>query len=232
MTEKLRDLSGGRILDVATSHGDFLKLLTDSFRGYEDAIGIDSAGDRIEKAREVLGDKLTFEVMDAEKMAFDDESFDTVAIRHSLHHLRNVESVLNEMIRVLKPGGLFILCEVLQDPTATRENSLMHLHHWWAEVDRWLGKCHNDTFTREEIIRSAEGLQLNGVETFEYLEETSESESRKILQSMLNLSHEVLDDLRGHERSDELIQKGVELIDRFTEQGFIDDRSLYLLGRK
>ena len=85
---------------------------------------------------------------------------------------------------------------------------------------------------KQEIIRSAEGLQLNGVETFEYLEETSESESRKILQSILNLSQEVLDDLRGHERSDELIQKGVELIDRFTEQGFIDDRSLYLLGRK
>ena len=46
--------------------------------------------------------------MNAENLQFEDESFDTVCIPHSLHHLASINKVLAEMKRVLKKYGNFI----------------------------------------------------------------------------------------------------------------------------
>ncbi len=45
------------------------------------------------------------------KLEFSDNSFDLVTCFGTLHHIPNVSYVLSELIRVLKPGGLFILRE-------------------------------------------------------------------------------------------------------------------------
>ena len=137
---RISELDGGRILDVATGTGGFLKTLGDSFKSYETGVGIDPASDRIETAAKDADARLTFRVMDAETMAFEDGSFDTVALRHSLHHLRNADKVLGEMQRVLKPGGLMIIGEVIQDPSVEQPNSQRHLHHWWGRVDQTRGE--------------------------------------------------------------------------------------------
>ena len=58
IVEKLKPLSGGKILDVATAYGDFLRLMTESFKDYTEAIGIDLAEDRIVSAKEKSPDNL------------------------------------------------------------------------------------------------------------------------------------------------------------------------------
>ena len=54
----------------------------------------------------------------AEALPFADAAFDVVATRYSAHHWRDVPAALEEMRRVLKPGGLLIVCDIVapEDP--------------------------------------------------------------------------------------------------------------------
>ena len=106
LEERLKHLSGGAVLDIATGKGGFVEYLKDRFKDFDSILGIDPAADRIKEATTKLaGDRIRFAVMNGEKLAFEDNSFNTVSISNSLHHLTRVEPVLSEMHRVLKPGG-------------------------------------------------------------------------------------------------------------------------------
>lgn len=56
-------------------------------------------------------------ISDAEQLPFPDDYFDVVMANHMLYHVRDIEAVLNEMKRVLKPDGLIV--------TATNSNQTM-----------------------------------------------------------------------------------------------------------
>jgi ubiquinone/menaquinone biosynthesis C-methylase UbiE len=50
--------------------------------------------------------------MDAQRMAFPDQSFDTVILFEAIYYLPDVDSFLSEARRVLRPGGALILSSV------------------------------------------------------------------------------------------------------------------------
>ena len=58
------------------------------------------------------GLKIDFQVMDAEQLKFANESFDVVCGSSILHHL-NLERAIEEIMRVLRPGGKAIFVEPL-----------------------------------------------------------------------------------------------------------------------
>jgi ubiquinone/menaquinone biosynthesis C-methylase UbiE len=232
LKDKLGQWDGGRILDVATGHGQFLKLLTASFAEFTEAVGIDMSERMIDIARRECDDGFRYQVMDGENIEFEDGFFDTVAIRHSLHHLAHVHAVMTEMKRVLRPGGLFIVCEVFQSPDSNKLNSQRHLHHWWAAVDRFRGLTHNETFTRREIIRITDRLSLAETETIEHLEEYDNSRIQNILGQMIKKCRNELRQLQEGDAPVELIRTGEDLIERFTRFGLSNEAVLYVLGRK
>ncbi|MGC9357174.1 MAG: class I SAM-dependent methyltransferase, partial [Anaerolineae bacterium] len=49
----------------------------------------------------------TFKIVDAQRVPFDDATFDAVMANHMLYHVPDREQALSEMRRVLKPGGHF-----------------------------------------------------------------------------------------------------------------------------
>jgi ubiquinone/menaquinone biosynthesis C-methylase UbiE len=57
---------------------------------------------------EHLGLDVDGRVADAERIPYDDETFDLVVGHAVLHHLPDVELALREVLRVLKPGGRFV----------------------------------------------------------------------------------------------------------------------------
>jgi ubiquinone/menaquinone biosynthesis C-methylase UbiE len=65
---------------------------------------------------------LHFETADAENMPFEDELFDVVHSKDSLHHMESPEDALEEYRRVLKPGGTALIIE------ANRFNPLFYPH--------------------------------------------------------------------------------------------------------
>lgn len=54
----------------------------------------------------------------AETLPFPDDAFDAVATRYSAHHWRDVPAALGEARRVLRPGGLLVVCDIVsaEDP--------------------------------------------------------------------------------------------------------------------
>ncbi len=232
LTEKLKGLNGGKILDTATGYGEFLDLLVNSFNSFDEAVGIDISSEIIDGARRRFSERYRFEVMDAERIGFDHGYFETVGIRHSLHHLRNMNAVLGEMKRVLKPGGLFIICEVFQSPDIVQANSQRHLHHWWAEVDRSTGIYHNETFTKEEILDMVAPLNFAGTEIIEHYEELNQNRKNEILVSILRRCDMYIDKLRNLKGSADLIHKGEDLKKIYKIHGITPEKILYILGRK
>jgi ubiquinone/menaquinone biosynthesis C-methylase UbiE len=59
-----------------------------------------------------------FQVADAEALPFADASFDRVTCRIAPHHFPDVARAVREVVRVLKPGGLFLLIDSVapEDP--------------------------------------------------------------------------------------------------------------------
>ena len=79
--------------------------------------GVDVADGAIEGARktaEMEGlDGLTYEVADLNTATFPKETYDAVYAHAALHHVFQLEHLLNQVKQTLKPGGLFIVYEYI-----------------------------------------------------------------------------------------------------------------------
>jgi ubiquinone/menaquinone biosynthesis C-methylase UbiE len=82
--------------------------------------GLDISEDMIaiaeRNAREYgLTDRVKYVKGDARKMPFESEYFDAVFSNGSLHEWANPEEILNEIARVLKPGGRYCVSDLRRD---------------------------------------------------------------------------------------------------------------------
>jgi len=95
------------ILDLGTGTGVLLQFLLQ--KKFE-VIGIDFSKDMIKKANEKIGTNQGSLVLgDIENLPFQNGTFDIVTAMTTLEFVKNVEKLLQEIMRVLKLGGQFIL---------------------------------------------------------------------------------------------------------------------------
>lgn len=102
-----------KYLDVAGGSGDI------SFRVWDKGADVtltDINPDMLQVAKDRAIDKgmlerLQFEVVNAEEMPFEDESFDISGIAFGIRNVTHIEQALGEFYRVLKPGGKFVCLE-------------------------------------------------------------------------------------------------------------------------
>ncbi len=81
-----------------------------------------------------LGLNVRGEVCDAERLPFDDASFDLVVGHAVLHHIPDVELALREVLRVLRPGGRFVFAG---EPTRLGDRIARKLSHaTWVVTTR------------------------------------------------------------------------------------------------
>jgi ubiquinone/menaquinone biosynthesis C-methylase UbiE len=158
----LGDLSGGRVLDVATGTGGFVRFLLDGLRDHGEIVGVDVNPARAKAFAAAFGDRadVRFVEMDARHLDFGDGWFDTVCVSNSLHHFADPAPVLAEMRRVLRPGGHMIVNEMYRDGQSETQMTHVLLHHWWAAVNRMQGEVHRETYRRDEIVEIVERLGL------------------------------------------------------------------------
>jgi ubiquinone/menaquinone biosynthesis C-methylase UbiE len=78
-----------------------------------------------------LGFEVAGQVADAERLPYDDNSFDLVVGHAVLHHIPDVELAFREVLRVLKPGGRFVFAG---EPTRHGDIIARRLSRltWWA----------------------------------------------------------------------------------------------------
>ena len=130
-------LNSPRILDVGTGNGNFIRVLTSLEADFKSAVGIDVLNSSITSCEANFNDeRISFVKMNALNMDFEDNSFDVVSLSNSLHHLLDIEDTLKEMERVLAPGGVIIICEMINNNLNKKQKSHLQLHHFAAEIDR------------------------------------------------------------------------------------------------
>lgn len=115
-TSYIKDVKGIRVLDLGCGHGDLSLLLLE--KGAEFVAGIDICENYIDDAAErargrgINDQRFSFSVMDAHALKFKEGAFDLVIGSGILHHL-DLEASLNEINRVLSPGGRALFKEPL-----------------------------------------------------------------------------------------------------------------------
>ena len=230
--QALGGISGGRVLDVATGEGEFIKALVRNLKSYVEIIGIDTIEYTRAAGSIFYAENVRFIQMDAERLGFDSESFDTVSISSSLHHLENIPQCVGEMKRVLKPGGHLIIRETHRDAQVEPQLTDMYIHQWVAELDSAFGFTHNTTFTRQELTDFAEGLGLCNV----VLYDVSNTDSDPMDEAAIKESEEVIDtyirhaeELSGYRA---LKQRGEELRRQLHRVGVQWEPEIIIIGEK
>jgi 2-polyprenyl-6-hydroxyphenyl methylase/3-demethylubiquinone-9 3-methyltransferase len=106
--EKALERGQRKLLDVGCGGG----LLAEEFvRAGLEVTGIDPASETIETARAhaaASGLSIEYQAGSGERLPFAEESFDHVACCDVLEHVDDVDRVIGEIARVLRPGGLFL----------------------------------------------------------------------------------------------------------------------------
>lgn len=106
----------GDTLEIAVGSGLNLPHYADAVRT---AVGIDLSGGMLEQSRRRaadLGRPIALVQMDAQRLAFADASFDTVAVSLALCTIPDPERALREIARVCRPGGRVVLLEHVRSP--------------------------------------------------------------------------------------------------------------------
>ena len=120
-------------LEVGGGTGFFLLNLMQSGVARRGTITDISAGmvDQAVRNGRHLGLDVVGNVADVESLPFADEQFDLVVGHAFLHHIPDVDTALREIMRVLRPGGRFVICG---EPTRKGDFVARRLSRltWWS----------------------------------------------------------------------------------------------------
>ncbi len=117
--EKAAVRPGMRVLDLAGGTGDLTKLLAPRVAPTGEVVLADINENMVQVGRRRLVDAgvaqwVDFTLANAEQLPFADASFDRVTIAFGLRNVTDKAAALQEMARVLKPGGQALILEFSQ----------------------------------------------------------------------------------------------------------------------
>jgi ubiquinone/menaquinone biosynthesis C-methylase UbiE len=115
------DISNLDVLDIGCGHGGGLNLLYNKV-GCKSVTGVDISPENIDFCKRTYEDSMSFFVGDAEDLQLQDEKFDIVFNVESAHCYPNYEKFLSEVVRVLRPGGLFLFTDTLSGVDADQSD--------------------------------------------------------------------------------------------------------------
>lgn len=110
-----------------------------------------------------LGFDVQGRVADAERLPYDDDSFDIVIGHAVLHHIPDLDQSFREILRVLKPGGRFVFAG---EPTRNGDYVARRLSRltWWATTNLTrLGPLRSWRRPQQELDESSRAAALEAV---------------------------------------------------------------------
>lgn len=102
------------VLDIATGTGDLAINLAKT--NASKIIGLDISSGMLEIGKEKikkkkLEQKIDMVLGDSENMPFEDNAFDAITVAFGVRNFETLENGLKEILRVLKPNGIFVILE-------------------------------------------------------------------------------------------------------------------------
>ncbi|MDR7369394.1 bifunctional demethylmenaquinone methyltransferase/2-methoxy-6-polyprenyl-1,4-benzoquinol methylase UbiE [Flavobacterium aquidurense] len=102
------------ILDIATGTGDLAILMAQT--NAEKIIGLDISAGMLEVGKKKVQEKKLSHIIDlvlgdSENIPFEDNYFDAITVGFGVRNFENLEKGFAEILRVLKPNGVFVILE-------------------------------------------------------------------------------------------------------------------------
>ena len=102
------------VLDIATGTGDLAINLAET--SAEKIVGLDISPGMLNVGKQKvqaknLDNKIDMIIGDSENMPFEDNSFDAITVAFGVRNFETLENGLKDILRVLKPGGIFVILE-------------------------------------------------------------------------------------------------------------------------
>ncbi|MBT4034889.1 MAG: class I SAM-dependent methyltransferase [Candidatus Marinimicrobia bacterium] len=160
---QIKNLNLGEYLEFGCGDGGFLDFVLAQNSSYKTITAVDINPESVDKAQEKLaGHDIHFIVDKKLPLDLKMNSFSTITLSNTLHHLQNKESVFAELKRLIKPDGEIIITEMISNELARPEQTYCRFHALRAEVDRLHGIFHETTYTANEIqeMISEAGLRI------------------------------------------------------------------------
>ena len=150
----------GHVLEIGVGSGMNLPVYGSAV---DRVCGIDPSPELLDRARERVAAArvpVSLAQAPAEQLPFRDAAFDTLVMTWTLCSIPNPSAALNEMRRVLKPGGRLLFVEHGLAP----EPAIMRWQHRLTPCWRRIGGgCHLDR-KMDDLIRNA-GFRVDALET-------------------------------------------------------------------
>src|SRR5690606_27866691 len=114
VVKMVNDIQPHSILDIATGTGDLAIMMArttaERIVGLDLSEGMHQVGK--EKVRALqLENKIEMLWGDSENLPFQDNTFDAITVSFGVRNFENLEKGLSEILRVLKPNGIFVILE-------------------------------------------------------------------------------------------------------------------------
>lgn len=226
VAELLRDvdLNGCRTLDIGSGLGAIACLLADTY-GASEVVGIDIEPHLVEHSRRRaadagVADRVQFQLVEPGPLPFEDASFDAVFTKDAIVHIPDKPPFYAEVLRVLKPGGLFVGSDWLRggagDPSATAK--------------RWLEVVHLN-FRMRNLDETKEALELAGFTNVSMNDRNAwyQDEVKAELETLRGDRFEGLVERIGRAAADYRVESS-ELKKQVIDEGFL--RPTHFVGRK
>lgn len=217
-TEKIN-----RVLEVGVGRGDFLSVIVDCFNSDTHYIGIDTKQSHLDVASKIFeGQNVELCVMNGEKMEFSNDLFDIAFISNTLHHLPDPTIVLEEMKRVVKPGGYVVVHEMINENQSEKQKVHVWIHHLCADIDSALGVHHAHTYKKSEIKNLLTELDLSILGDVEYLvqDEQDIGDEKEILDNTFSALNKLIEKLHDSDIKETFRDRINQDKERVYETGF------------
>jgi len=105
----LKDYKYNNLLDIGCGTGYLIDMLSKEKKAKY--TGLDLSPKMLEVARNKNIDNANFVEGRSDELPFEDNTFDVVTCSQSFHHYPETDKPMQEALRVLKPGGIYILSD-------------------------------------------------------------------------------------------------------------------------
>jgi demethylmenaquinone methyltransferase/2-methoxy-6-polyprenyl-1,4-benzoquinol methylase len=123
------------ILDIATGTGDLAIKFAENTNASK-IVGLDLSEGMLAMAKKKMAQNPSLEIIDfiqgdSEALPFNDDAFDVITVSFGIRNFENLEKGLSEILRVLKPKGLFVILET-SVPSKTPFKQGYYFHTRWV----------------------------------------------------------------------------------------------------